>query len=354
MSPKKELKVGITQGDINGIGYEIIIKSLADNKINEICTPIVYGSSKVAAFYRKNIELENFSFHQIRSVNEANTKRSNLINVLNDDVKVEPGKMTPGGGEAAFISLKKAVEDLKNKQIDVLVTAPINKNNIQSDNFRFPGHTEYLASMFEGENALMLMVSDIMKIGVVAGHVPLQKVAGLITTENVLKKIKIINKSLMVDFGIDKPRIAVLSLNPHAGDGGLLGKEEVEQIIPAIRKAREEKILAFGAYAADGFFGSGTFKKFDAVLAMYHDQGLVPFKALNFDQGVNYTAGLSVVRTSPAHGTAYELVGKNTASETSFRQAIYLACDIYRKREEYKELISNPLPKFLTNEEKDN
>jgi 4-hydroxythreonine-4-phosphate dehydrogenase len=352
---KKELKAGITHGDINGIGYEVIIKCLSDPRINEICTPIVYGSAKVAGYYRKQIELENFSFHQIRHAGEANPKRANLINLLKDDVKVDPGKVTPAGGEAALISLRKAVDDLKNKQIDVLVTAPINKQNVQNETFRFPGHTEYITSEFgAGNESLMLMVSDRMRLGVVAGHMPVSGIADFIRNEIILKKLRIINKSLLVDFGITGGRIAVLGLNPHAGDGGLLGSEENDQIVPAIRQARNEKIMAFGPYPADGFFGSGVFKKFDAILAMYHDQGLVPFKTLNFDEGVNYTAGLPVVRTSPAHGTAYDLVGKNLASPTSFRQALYLACDIYRKREEYKELTANPLPKTMTGQERDN
>ncbi len=352
---KKDLKVGITQGDINGIGYEVIIKCLSDPRITEICTPVVYGSPKVAAFYRKQIELENFSFHQIRSAVEANPKRANIVNVLRDDVKVDPGKVTPFGGESALISLKRAVEELKNKQIDALVTAPINKSNIQSENFHFPGHTEYLTSVFGGDiQSLMLMVSDKMRVGIVVGHVPVSKIASYINSEIILKKLRVLNKSLQVDFGIIGPRIAVLGLNPHAGDGGLLGSEETEHIIPAIRQARSEKIMAFGPYSSDGFFGSGVFKKFDAILAMYHDQGLIPFKALNFDEGVNFTAGLPIVRTSPAHGTAYDLVGKNLASEISFRQAIYMACDIYRKREEHRELGSNPLPKSQNHQEKDN
>jgi len=351
---KKEIKLGISQGDINGIGYEVIIKCLSDPRINEICTPIVYGSPKVASYYRKQIELENFSFHQIRTAHEANPKRANIINVLKDDVKVDPGKATPTGGEAAIISLKRAVDDLKNKHIDALLTAPFNKSIVQSSNFSFPGHTEYITSVFGVDNlSLMLMVSDRMRMGVVAGHIPMSKVAAYIQTEIILKKLRIINQSLTVDFGITGARIAVLGLNPHAGDGGLLGNEENDQIIPAIRQARNEKIMAFGPYSADGFFGSGVFKKFDAILAMYHDQGLIPFKALHFDEGVNYTAGLPIVRTSPAHGTAYDLVGKNSASPTSFRQALYLACDIYRKREEYKQLTSNPLPKSQINHERD-
>jgi len=354
MSTKKNIRVGISQGDINGIGYEVIIKCLADPRINELCTPIVYGSPKVAAFHRKNILIENFSFHQIRNASEANNKRANLINVLNDNVKVEPGQSTKEGGEGAYLALKKAVEDLKSNQIDVLVTAPINKDNIQNDGFKFPGHTEFLASHFESRNELMLMVSDIMKIGVVTGHVALNKVSSLIKKELVLSKIQIIHKSLKIDFGIQQPRIAVLGLNPHNGDNGLIGDEEQKEIIPAIAEARNNKILAFGPYAADGFFGSGAFKKYDAILAMYHDQGLVPFKALNFDEGVNYTAGLPIVRTSPAHGTAYELVGKNIATPTSFRQAMFLACDIYKNREAYKELTSNVLPKYNQNNQRDN
>jgi len=341
----RKLKVGITQGDINGIGYEIIIKTLIDNRINDICTPIVYGSPKVAAYHRKALNISNFSFNHIKTPRDANLKRANIINCLGDDVRVELGKSTNIAGEASFKSLERAVSDLKKGEIDVLVTAPINKQNIQSDLFTFPGHTEYLASYFKTDGALMLMVRDFLKVGVVAGHVPFSKISSVITIENILNKIRIMNKSLIEDFTIRKPQIAVLGLNPHAGDEGLLGNEENDIIKPAIQKALEEDIMAFGPFAADGVFGSNYISKFDAILAMYHDQGVAPFKAIAFQNGVNFTAGLSIIRTSPAHGTAYELAGKNQASPDSFRKAIYLAIDIYFKRKENEELNKDPLQK---------
>jgi 4-hydroxythreonine-4-phosphate dehydrogenase len=340
---RKPIIIGITQGDINGIGYEVIIKALMDNEINELCIPIVYGSPKVAAYHRKALNINNFSFNNIRSVDEANHKRANMINCLDDNIRVELGKSTPHGGESALISLEKAVEDLKAGKFNVLVTAPIDKHNVQSENFQFPGHTEYLKSKFEVEEALMFMIGESMKIGMVTGHVPLNKVSELITIDSVIKKIRLMQKSLQYDFAIRKPRIAVLGLNPHAGDNSLLGKEEAETIIPAIQKAQQEGILAFGPFPADGFFGAGSFTKFDGILAMYHDQGITPFKALSFDTGVNFTAGLPIVRTSPVHGTAFSIAGKGEASENSFRQALYLACDIYRNRELYKEISRNPL-----------
>ena len=341
----RKLRVGITQGDINGIGYEIIIKTLIDNRINDICTPIVYGSPKVAAYHRKALNISNFSFNHIKTPREAILKRANIINCLGDDVRVELGKSTNIAGEASFKSLERAVSDLKKGEIDVLVTAPINKQNIQSDLFTFPGHTEYLESYFKTDGALMLMVRDFLKVGVVAGHVPFSEISSVITTENILYKIRIMNKSLIEDFTITKPQIAVLGLNPHAGDEGLLGNEENDIIKPAIQKAHEEDIMAFGPFAADGVFGSNYISKFDAILAMYHDQGLAPFKAIAFENGVNFTAGLSIIRTSPAHGIAYELAGKNQASPDSFRQAIYLAIDIYFKRKENEELNKDPLQK---------
>lgn len=341
----KKIVVGITHGDINGIGYEIIIKSLSDNRIFETLIPVVYGSSKVASFHRKALNIENFSFNQIRTASEAHTKRANIINCTDEEIKVDPGRSTQEAGKAALDSIERAVSDLKKGEIDVLVTAPINKQNIQSANFKFPGHTEYLEKVFESDHALMFLVSDTMKIGVVTGHVPLSQVPSMVKKDLILQKIRIMNKSLLEDFGIRRAKIAVLGLNPHAGDNGFIGKEEIDEIIPALKVAREEKILAMGPYPADGFFGSGTFRRFDAILAMYHDQGLIPFKSLAFESGVNFTAGLSVVRTSPAHGTAYDLVNKNEASADSFRKALFMACDIFKKRMEYKELISNTLEK---------
>ena len=338
-----KIKLGITHGDINGIGYELIIKALSDNRMFDKFIPIVYGSAKVLAYHRKALNFQNFSLNSINDAKDINTKRGNIVNVLEGEVKVELGKSTNIAGNAAFVALEKATDDLKNGKIDVLVTAPINKNNIQSNNFKFNGHTEYLQKKFDSQDVLMLMVSDITKVGVVTTHVPLIEVPKQITTEKILKKIQLLNKTLKQDFSLQKPKIAVLGLNPHSGDNGLIGNEEKDIIIPAIEQAREKGILAFGAYSADGFFGSNLIKKFDAVLAMYHDQGLAPFKAINFGSGVNFTAGLSIVRTSPDHGTAYDITGKNVANVESFRQSIYLAIDIYRNRKANLELEKNKL-----------
>ena len=340
---KKIILAGISHGDINGIGYEVIIKALSDPVINDICTPIVYGSPKVAAYHRKALNINNFSFNNIRSAEEANAKKANIINCLDDNTRVELGKSTPQGGEAALISLERAVDDLKSGKIDVLITAPIDKKNIQSENFKYKGHTDYLKSRAGVEEILMFMISESMRIGMVTDHVPLRKVSELITEELLLRKIRLMNQSLILDFGIRRPRIAVLGLNPHAGDNSLLGTEEAEIITPAIQRANNEGILTFGPFPADGFFGAGSFVKFDGILAMYHDQGLTPFKALSFDSGVNFTAGLPFIRTSPVHGTAFAIAGKGEASENSFRQAIYLACDIFRNRQTYAEISKNPL-----------
>ncbi len=335
--------LGITHGDINGISYEVIMKSLLDNRIFDLCTPVVYGSPKVAAYHRKTLNLENFSFNSIRSVEEAQSRKANIINCIDESARVELGKSTPYAGEASLRALETAVRDMADGKIDALVTAPVSKPNIQKDEFNFTGHTEYLENHFKCDGVVMLMINELMRIGVVTTHVPLAKVQEYITRDTILNKMKILNKSLLVDFTVRKPRIAVLGLNPHAGDEGLLGDEEEKEIIPAIKQAQAENILAFGPYPADGFFGAGTYRNFDAVLAMYHDQGLIPFKALTTAGGVNYTAGLPVVRTSPAHGTAYEIAGKNEASPDSFREAVYMACDIFRNRLRYKEMSSNPL-----------
>lgn len=338
-----KIVVGITQGDINGISYEVIIKTLSDSRIMNFCVPILYGSPKVVAYHRKTLNIDNFSMNVINSPEEANEKRANIINCVGDDIRVELGKSTPAAGKASFDSLERAVTDLYEKRIDVLVTSPINKENIQSKEFSHPGHTEYLKFKFNADSVLMLMVGEHLKIGVVTGHVPLSEVPKLITEKIILQKLSLMNKSLKVDFGIRKPIIAVMGLNPHAGDSGFLGKEDNEIILPAIEKAKKENILALGPYPADGLFASPDFYKFDAILAMYHDQGLVPFKALSFETGVNFTAGLSVVRTSPSHGTAYQIAGKGVASPDSFRSALYLAIDIYRQRKEYEKNTSDPL-----------
>jgi len=340
---KKTIIAGITQGDINGIGYEVIIKALMEPTIYDLCVPVVYGSPKVAAYHRKALNINNFSFNNIRSAEEANHKKTNLINCLDDNIRVELGRSTPQGGEAALASLERAVTDIKSGKIDVLITAPIDKKNIQSENFQFSGHTEYLRSEAGTSDVLMFMISESLRIGMVTGHVPLSRVPEMITKDLLLSKIRLINQSLILDFGIRRPRVAVLGLNPHAGENSLLGKEEEEVITPAIQQAVKENILVFGPFPADGFFGAGSFTKFDGILAMYHDQGLAPFKALSFDTGVNFTAGLPFIRTSPVHGTAFQIAGKGEASENSFRQAIYLACDIFRNRQMYSEISRNPL-----------
>ena len=344
---ENKIKVGITQGDINGIGYEVIIKTLSDPRVNEFCIPIVYGSSKAAAFHRKALNVENFTLNAINTPEEANPKRSNIINCGDENLKVEPAKSTEDAGKAAFVALERATADLKAGLIDVLVTAPINKKNIQSEKFHFPGHTEYLQNMFstDGEKGLQLMVSDVLRVAIATGHVPTRQVASHITIDGLVSKLESLNKTLRQDFAVQRPRIAVLGLNPHAGDGGVLGNEEEDIIIPAIKKANDMNITCFGPYAADSFFGAGSFKSFDAVLAMYHDQGLVPFKCIAMESGVNYTANLPIIRTSPVHGTAYDRVGIGNASEESFRNALYLACDVYNCRKQYSELSKNRLRK---------
>jgi 4-hydroxythreonine-4-phosphate dehydrogenase len=340
---KNPLIAGISHGDINGIGYEVILKALSDPMINDVCTPVVYGSPKVAAYHRKALNISNFSFNNIRFPEEAHPRKANMINVLDDNIRVELGKSTAHGGEAALESLDRAVTDILNKKIDVLITAPIDKHSIQSDNFHFHGHTDYLRSRAGAESVLMFMISESMRIGFATGHEPLSKVPGLINIDLLLDKIRLMDHSLMYDFAVPKPRIAVIALNPHAGDNSLMGKEEEEIIIPAIQQARKEGILAFGPFPCDGFFGAGTFSKFDGILSMYQDQGLTPFKVMSFDTGVNFTAGLPFVRTSPVHGTAFAIAGKGEASENSFRQSIFMACDIVRNRQLYSEINKNPL-----------
>lgn len=347
---ESKIKIGITHGDINGVGYEVIMKSLLDGHLLDICTPVVYGSPKVAAYHRKALNIENFNFNIIKNADEANEKRPNIINCVDEEVRVELGKSTVIAGEAAFSALSAAVKDLKAGKIHAIVTAPINKYNIQSEKFKFTGHTDFLQSEFGPDEALMLMVSDLLKVGLVSDHVPIKRLPEYIKKDRVLTKLRILNKALIRDFTIRQPKIAVLGFNPHAGDNGLLGNEEQEEIIPAIEMAAKENILAFGPYPADGFFGSGSFTKFDGILAMYHDQGLIPFKTLVIDEGVNFTAGLPVIRTSPAHGTAYEISGLNQAGFGSFTKAIYLARDIYFNRKRNGELLRNKLPYGLPDE----
>jgi len=338
-----KIKVGISIGDLNGIGMEVIIKSLLDNRVLEYFTPIVYGNTKNASFHRKANNINDFSFNVINDVEQANPKRPNMINVWQEDVKITLGEENEIGGKYAFLSLERAVEDLNAGKIDALVTAPINKHNIQQEGFNFPGHTEYLQSKVNAEDVLMFMISDDLRVGVVTGHIPLKDVATQITEESILRKLRLMNNSLKNDFWIQKPKIAVLGLNPHAGDNGVIGTEDDEIIRPTLEKAKDEDILAFGPYPADGFFAGDAFKKFDAVLAMYHDQGLIPFKHIASRKGVNYTAGLPIVRTSPDHGTGYDIAGKDLASHESFLEAIFAAVHIVKNRREQVELSANPL-----------
>lgn len=341
---REKIVIGITQGDINGIGYEVILKTLSESRVLDAFVPVIYGSPKVAAFHRKQLDIQGINLNIINSVEELNPKRINIINCSDDEIKVELGRSTEEAGKAAFAALEQATEDLKKGALDAIVTAPINKKNIQSADFHFPGHTEYLEEKFgTGTPSLMLLMNDVMRVAVVTGHIPVAEVSNAITKELIIEKLLVFNKSLKEDFMIIRPRIAVLGLNPHAGDEGVIGDEEQKTIIPALKEAEKQGVVCVGPYAADGFFGSGQFSKFDGILAMYHDQGLIPFKSISMDSGVNFTAGLSVIRTSPAHGTAYDLAGKNMASEDSFRQAIYTACDIYQNRMINKEITANPL-----------
>ncbi|MEZ4903634.1 MAG: 4-hydroxythreonine-4-phosphate dehydrogenase PdxA [Spirosomataceae bacterium] len=338
--------IGITLGDYNGIGPEIILKALYNNQLNRICTPVVYGSMRILNRYRNQFDMKDWNLFGAQKIEQINPKMTNIITCWQDPQEdIQPGKITPEAGRGAFESLKRATQDLKAGKLDAIVTAPINKDNIQNDEFKFPGHTEYFAEMFEAKESLMFMVSDILRVGVVTGHIPLQEVAENITKDKIIHKLQAMLSSLRGDFGIRKPRIAVLGLNPHAGENGLLGKEEQETIEPAIKELKNKGQLIFGPYPADGFFAAQTFRKFDAVLAMYHDQGLTPFKTIAFNDGVNFTAGLSIVRTSPDHGTAYDIAGKNQADETSMRQAIFTACDIVGYRKEQLQLEKNALRK---------
>ena len=324
--------IGITVGDINGIGPEVIIKSLRDNRILKQFTPVIYGSGKVISYYRKTLNIDNFSFQQIQSSKKVIPRKINVINVWEESIEINPGEANEVGGSYAIKSLQAAVKDLKEGTIQAIATAPFSKELVQSEAFNFPGHTEYLAKEAGEHDSLMFLVSGDLRVGVVTGHIPLKDVAKAITKEKIEGKLQKMIKSLRTDFGIKKPKIAVLGLNPHAGENGLLGKEEEEIIIPAMDMLKQKNHLVMGPYPADGFFGQGTFKQFDGILAMYHDQGLTPFKTMAFEEGVNFTAGLAFVRTSPDHGTAFGIAGTNEADETSFRNALYLAHDIVQNR----------------------
>ena len=339
----RKIRVGITHGDINGVGYEVILKTFSDPTMLELCTPVVYGSPKVAAYHRKAMEIQT-SFSIVNSAEEVQDGRVNVVNCIEEELKVELTKPTPEAGKTALAALERALADYREGLFDVLVTAPINKHTIQSDAFHFPGHTEYIEERVgEGQKALMILLKGDFRVALVTGHVPVRDIAGELTKELIMEKMEIFHRSLKKDFGIDNPRIAVFSLNPHAGDNGLLGTEEQEVIIPAMKEMIARGVQCFGPYPADGFMGSGNYTHFDGILAMYHDQGLAPFKALAMDEGVNFTAGLPIVRTSPAHGTAYDIAGKGIASEDSFRQAVYVA--MFRNRAWEKEISARPLRK---------
>ncbi|WP_304314932.1 4-hydroxythreonine-4-phosphate dehydrogenase PdxA [Phocaeicola plebeius] len=341
----RKIRVGITHGDINGVGYEVILKTFSDPTMLELCTPVVYGSPKVAAYHRKAMEIQT-SFSIVNSAEEVQDGRVNVVNCIEEELKVELTKPTPEAGKTALAALERALADYREGLFDVLVTAPINKHTIQSDAFHFPGHTEYIEERVgEGQKALMILLKGDFRVALVTGHVPVRDIAGELTKELIMEKMEIFHRSLKKDFGIDNPRIAVFSLNPHAGDNGLLGTEEQEVIIPAMKEMIARGVQCFGPYPADGFMGSGNYTHFDGILAMYHDQGLAPFKALAMDEGVNFTAGLPIVRTSPAHGTAYDIAGKGIASEDSFRQAVYVAMDVFRNRVWEKEISARPLRK---------
>ena len=345
MEDSGKIRVGITHGDINGVGYEVILKAFSDPVMFELCTPIVYGSPKVAAYHRKALDSQT-TFSIINTAEEAQEDRLNILSCTDDELKVELTKPTPEAGKAALDALEKALEDYREGLIDVLVTAPINKHTIQSESFHFPGHTEYIEERVgEGHKSLMILMKNDFRVALVTGHIPVKDIASTITRELIMEKMSIFHRSLKMDFGIDSPRIAVFSLNPHAGDNGLIGSEEQEVIIPAMNEMIAKGIQCFGPFPADGFMGSGNFCHFDGILAMYHDQGLAPFKALAMDEGVNFTAGLPIVRTSPAHGTAYDIAGQGIATENSFRQAIYTAIDVYRNRIVEERIHARPLRK---------
>ncbi len=337
------IRLGITQGDINGISYEVILKTFSDSRMFDICTPILYGSTKVASYHKKLLQLhQDIAFNAIHEAQEAGDKRFNVVNLTGDEIKIDVGKLTDVAGAQSRLSLNRACEDLKKGDIDVLVTAPISKKNIQSPEFDFPGHTEYLSHQF-GCSSLMIMVCDRIRIGIVTNHLALKDVPGAITHNLLYDKIMLMNESLKRDFGVPMPKIAVLALDPHAGDNGVIGNQDMTVVKPVIEQVQAKGVLAYGPFPSDGFFGNGSFNKFDGVLALYHDQGLIPFKLMSFTEGVNFTAGLPYVRTSPAHGTAFDIAGRDKASEQSFRRAVYLACDILRNRREYDELTSDPL-----------
>jgi 4-hydroxythreonine-4-phosphate dehydrogenase len=341
MDKSDKIIVGISIGDLNGIGVEVILKTFQDNRMLDFCTPLIFASTKTISYHKKALNLE-IPIHGITSLSQIQHTKINVLNIWKEDVSVTLGKASKESGDYAAKSLAIAVDYLKNKKIDVLLTAPINKETIQSEDFNFPGHTEYLEDKLEGES-LMILMTDNLKIGLITGHIPISKVAETITPSLIKEKVATLHTSLIEDFGINKPKIAVLALNPHCGDKGVIGKEDDEIIKPTIEEIKASGKLVFGPYAADGFFGSETYRQFDGVLATYHDQGLAPFKALSFGKGVNYTAGLSEIRTSPDHGTGFDIAGKNSANPSSFKEALFTAIQVFKTRKEYKELSINPL-----------
>ncbi len=347
----KKYKVGITIGDINGIGPEVLIKVLQDERIYKYCTVVVYGQKSVLSYYAKLLKIQNFNIQEVKDTESLNPKLPNIINVWSEQVQLQPGQLTPEGGARALLCLNAGIKDLVEKKIDVLVTGPVNKSTISQHEPDFKGQTEHLSKAAGNENSMMLLVDDGLRVGLVTNHVSLKDVTGKIDVNLILTKLEVLNHTLKQDFLINRPRIAVLGLNPHAGDNSLLGKEEKDIIAPAVNRAKEKGILAVGPFSADGFFGSQNFRKFDAVLAMYHDQGLIPFKTLSFGTGVNYTAGLNVVRTSPDHGTGFDIAGKDLASSESLMTAIFTGIDVIRNREAYKEMTANPVEKVQVDKE---
>lgn len=344
MSESKTMKVGISCGDLNGIGLEVVLKAFEDNRMHQDITPVLYCGVKVVSFHRKTLKLEDVQFHGVKSVNDIVPRKFNVVDLWEDEVPIEFGKPSGQQSKYAIQSLEAAAQDLGQGKIDMLVTAPIDKHSMQAAGFEFPGHTEYLSHLAGSDSpVLMILAADGLRVALVTGHLPINQVAEAVTVERIMTKARLFHRSLQSDFGINTPRIALLGLNPHAGDGGAIGNEDKERIAPAVRKLQEEGINAMGPYPADGFFGNGSYKHFDGVLAMYHDQGLAPFKALSFGQGVNYTAGLPIVRTSPVHGTGMDIAGKGEADESSFRHAIWLGLDIIQNRERWKRNGANPL-----------
>jgi len=342
--PRPSPRIGISCGDLNGIGIEVVLKCFEDPRMLADTTPVLYASAKAVSHWRKLLKLDEVQFHRVNDAREALPKKLNLVNLWEDEIPIEPGKPSSALAAFAIQSLEAAVQDLASGKTDVLVTAPIDKNSMQQAGFAYPGHTEYLQHMAGGDGeVLMILVGEGLRVGCVTGHIPLKDVAAAVTTDRIVAKARLLHQSLMRDFGVLEPRMAILGLNPHAGDSGALGSEDKERIAPAVRRLNDEGIKAMGPYAADGFFGSGGYTHFDGVLAMYHDQGLAPFKALSFGHGVNVTAGLPIVRTSPDHGTGLDIAGKGLADEGSLRAAVWMACDIRANRERYKAIMANPL-----------